>query len=44
MFEEEFNKYNEWFVGKGKIEFCDRGVGWLIKWDCWKIECFKDKN
>ncbi len=41
--EEELNKYNNWFVGKSKSEFREKGTGRPTKKDRRKIERFKEK-
>jgi ribosome-associated heat shock protein Hsp15 len=40
--EEELNKYKEWFVGKARPEFRERGAGRPTKKERREIEGFKD--
>ncbi len=40
--EEELNKYNDWFVGKARMEFREKGKGRPTKKDRRNIEKFKD--
>lgn len=40
--EEELNKFNEWFVGKAKSEFREKGKGRPTKKERRRIDRFKD--